>query len=99
MKLWPRILADEEEEEDRAPDPTPAAEEVESESALQLAWLLIAEVFRPSEVEWYALKAESIQLGGWYGQGPYPGHALALPADRPDITYGRARVGGVQGAW
>jgi hypothetical protein len=63
----------------------------------QLAWLPIAAVFGPSETEWQAVKAESIQLGAWYNQQPYSGHALAVPPERPDITYGLARFGGVEG--
>jgi hypothetical protein len=63
----------------------------------QLAWLPIAAVFGPSETEWLAVKAESIQLGAWYNEPPYSGHALAVPPERPDITYGLARFGGVEG--
>jgi len=63
----------------------------------QLAWIPIAQVFGPSEGEWLAVKAESIQLGAWYNQSPYAGHALAVPPERPDITYGLARFGGVEG--
>ena len=65
--------------------------------ASQLAWIPIAQVFGPSEIEWHAVKAESIQLGAWYNTPPYAGHALAVPADRPDITYGLARFGNVEG--
>ena len=63
----------------------------------QLAWIPIAQVFGPSEVEWLAVKAESRQLGGWYNTAPYAGHAIAVPADRSDITYGLARFGNVEG--
>jgi len=63
----------------------------------QLAWLPIGEVFGPSESDWLAVKTESIQLGAWYNQPPYSGHALAVPPERPDITYGLARFGGVEG--
>ena len=65
--------------------------------ACQLAWVPIAQVFGPSEAEWLAVKAESIQLGAWYNQSPYAGHGLAVPPERPDITYGLARFGGVEG--
>ena len=63
----------------------------------QVAWVPIAQVFGPSEAEWHAVQAESIQLGAWYNQAPYAGHALAVPPERPDITYGLARFGGVEG--
>ena len=65
--------------------------------ASQLAWIPISDVFGPTEATWQATLAESRQLGGWYNQAPYSGHALAVPADRPDITYGLARFGGVEG--
>ena len=65
--------------------------------ACQLAWLPIAQVFGPSETEWQATVAESRQLGGWYNQSPYAGHSIAVPNDRPDITYALARFGGVEG--
>ena len=67
--------------------------------ASQLAWIPIAEVFGPSEVEWQAVKAESIQLGGWHNSPSYQGHALAVPNDRADVTYGLARFGGVEGKY
>jgi hypothetical protein len=63
----------------------------------QLAWVPIAQVFGPTEDFWHQVQAESIELGGWYNRDPYAGHALAVPADRPDITYGLARFGGVEG--
>ncbi|TMC70932.1 MAG: hypothetical protein E6J18_08630 [Chloroflexi bacterium] len=63
----------------------------------QVAWVPIAQVFGPSEAEWHVVQAESIQLGAWYNQAPYAGHALAVPPERPDITYGLARFGGVEG--
>jgi hypothetical protein len=65
--------------------------------ASQLVWIPIAEVFGPSEADWQAVKAESVQLGAWYDAAPYRGHSIAVPADRPDITYGLARFGGVEG--
>jgi hypothetical protein len=65
--------------------------------ASQLAWIPIAEVFGPSEAEWQATLAESRQLGAWYNQPPYMGHSIAVPNDRPDITYALARFGGVEG--
>ncbi|HXL77428.1 MAG TPA: hypothetical protein VN985_02150, partial [Candidatus Eisenbacteria bacterium] len=64
---------------------------------VQLAWLPIAEAFGPTEASWRASLADSRQLGAWYNLPPYAGHALAVPADRPDITYGLARFGGVEG--
>jgi hypothetical protein len=65
--------------------------------AAQLAWIPIAQVFGPSEGPWLVVKSESVQLGAWYNQAPYTGHALAVPQYRPDITYGLARFGGVEG--
>jgi len=65
--------------------------------ASQLLWLPIATVFGPTEATWQQTLAESRQLGAWYNESPYAGHALAVPADRPDITYGLARYGGVEG--
>jgi Dolichyl-phosphate-mannose-protein mannosyltransferase len=65
--------------------------------ASQLAWIPIHEVFGPSEAEWEQVKAESVQLGAWYNTPGYAGHLLAVPSDRPDITYGLARYGGVEG--
>jgi hypothetical protein len=65
--------------------------------ASQLVWIPINVEFGPSEAEWQAIRAESIQLGGWYNTPPYAGHALAVPNDRPDITYGLARFGNVEG--
>ncbi|HEY3084089.1 MAG TPA: hypothetical protein VGK28_01405, partial [Candidatus Dormibacteraeota bacterium] len=65
--------------------------------ASQLAWIPIAEVFGPSEADWQAVKAESVQLGAWYNAAPYQGHAIAVPEDRPDVTYALARFGGVEG--
>ena len=67
--------------------------------ACQLAWIPIAQVFGPSEAEWRATLAESRQLGAWYNQAPYAGHSLAVPNDRPDITYALARFGGVEGKY
>ncbi len=63
----------------------------------QLAWIPIQHVFGPSEADWIAVKTESMDLGAWYNTSPYAGHALAVPADRPDITYGLARYGNVEG--
>jgi hypothetical protein len=63
----------------------------------QLTWIPIAEVFGPTENEWHATLAASRQLGAWYNTPPYQGHALAVPSDRPDVTYGLARFGGVEG--
>ena len=65
--------------------------------ASQLAWLPINSEFGPSEAEWQAIKAEGVQLAAWYNTAPYEGHALAVPSDRPDITYVLARYGGVEG--
>lgn len=63
----------------------------------QLAWIPIAQVFGPTEANWKATLAASRQLGAWYNQSPYQGHSIAVPSDRPDITYGLARYGGVEG--
>jgi hypothetical protein len=65
--------------------------------AAQLVWIPIAQVFVPTEANWRASLAASRELGAWYHQSPYEGHALAVPPDRPDITYGLARFGGVEG--
>lgn len=63
----------------------------------QLAWIPIHNEFVPSEADWQAIKAEGVQLGAWYNTSPYEGHALAVPSDRPDITYVLARYGNVEG--
>src|SRR4029077_6047010 len=63
----------------------------------QLAWIPIADAFGPTEVAWKASLADSRQLGVWYNQPPYAGHGMAVPADRPEMTYGLARFGGVEG--
>ena len=65
--------------------------------ASQLAWLPIHSEFGPSESEWLAIKAEGVQLGEWYNATPFEGHAVAVPSDRPDITYVLARYGNVEG--
>ncbi len=64
---------------------------------VQITWIPIAQVFGPTERNWQSSLADSRQLGAWYNQSPYAGHAIAVPADRPDITYGLARFGGVEG--
>lgn len=63
----------------------------------QLAWIPIGQIFGPTESEWKATLASSIQLGTWYNQPLTRGHALAVPPDRPDVTYALARFGGVAG--
>jgi hypothetical protein len=63
----------------------------------QLAWIPIAQVFGPTEANWHSTLAASRQLGSWYNQPPFVGHQLAVPPDRPDVTYGLARFGGVEG--
>src|SRR5260370_29490551 len=63
----------------------------------QVAWLTFREAFGPTEAPWRPSMADSRQLGAWYNLPPYAGHALAVPADRPDITYGLARFAGVEG--
>jgi hypothetical protein len=63
----------------------------------QLIWIPIGLIFSPTEANWQSTLATSRQLGAWYNQPPYKGHALAVPSDRPDITYGLARFGGVEG--
>jgi hypothetical protein len=63
----------------------------------QLAWIPIAQIFGPTETEWKATMVASRELGAWYNQPPYQGHSIAVPPDRPDVTYGLARYGGVEG--
>jgi hypothetical protein len=63
----------------------------------QMLWVPIAQVFGPTEATWQTTLSESRQLGAWYNQAPYNGHSLAVPSDRPDITYALARFGGVEG--
>jgi hypothetical protein len=63
----------------------------------QALWFPIQQVFAPTEVTWRQTLSEGEQLGAWYNQPPYAGHSLAVPADRPDITYVLARFGGVEG--
>jgi hypothetical protein len=63
----------------------------------QVSWLPIVQVFGPTEAEWHATLAASRQLAAWYNTPPYRGHSLAVPPDRPDVTYGLARFGGVEG--
>jgi hypothetical protein len=65
--------------------------------AAQLVWIPIAQVFGPTEANWHATQAAGVELGGMYNQAPYQGHALAVPPDRPDMTYALARYGGVEG--
>jgi hypothetical protein len=65
--------------------------------ASQLLWLPIDRAFGPTEADWKAVVADSVELGSWYQQAPYRGYALAVPPDRPDVTYGLARFGGVEG--
>jgi hypothetical protein len=63
----------------------------------QLMWLPIWQEFAPSEAEWKVAVLEGEQLGGWYNQPAYAGHGLAVPNDRPDMTYILARYGNVEG--
>ena len=63
----------------------------------QLLWLPIEQVFGNTEGTWQATVEESKQLGGWYNEPGYNGHALAVPPDRPDIRYGLALYGHVEG--
>lgn len=65
--------------------------------ASQLTWVPIHQLFAPTEAKWQATMADSQTLGRWYGSPVYNGHALAVPPDRPDITYGLARYGNVDG--
>ena len=65
--------------------------------ALQVLWVPIANAFGPTESTWQAAAAEGRVLAGWYRESPSAGHALAVPPDRPDITYVLARFGGVEG--
>jgi hypothetical protein len=63
----------------------------------QLLWLPIYQVFGNTESTWHATVADGKQLGAWYNQAPYAGHALAVPPDRPEITYALAMYGHVEG--
>ncbi len=63
----------------------------------QLAWIPIANAFGPTEVTWRAAVTDGRSLATLYDRAPYAGHALAVPPDRPDITYVLARFGGVEG--
>jgi hypothetical protein len=63
----------------------------------QLLWLPIQQVFGNTEPAWKATVANSEELGRLYNQPGYAGHALAVPPDRPDITYGLAMYGHVEG--
>ena len=65
--------------------------------ATQLLWIPIANAFGPTEVTWQATVAEGRQVAAWYNQAPLAGHAIAIPPDRPDVTYVLARFGGVEG--
>jgi Dolichyl-phosphate-mannose-protein mannosyltransferase len=66
--------------------------------AAQLLWVPIGEVFGGrSEAAWRVTVAESEQLGAWYHQPAFEGHALAVPPDRPDMTYALARYANVEG--
>jgi len=65
--------------------------------AAQVAWVPISAAFGPTEVAWRLTMADATHLGRWYQEPSYRGHVLAIPADRPDITYGLARFGGVDG--
>lgn len=60
-------------------------------------WVPIANAFAPTERPWKSVIADATQLGGWYNLPPYRGHEMAVPPDRPDITYGLARFAGVEG--
>ena len=63
----------------------------------QLLWLPIQNVFGNTEATWQATVSEGKQLGAWYNEPPYAGHALAVPSDRPDMTYVLALYGHVEG--
>jgi Dolichyl-phosphate-mannose-protein mannosyltransferase len=65
--------------------------------ASQLLWVPIGQAFGPTESAWKTSVAESQQLAHWYRQAPYADHAIAMPPDRPDITYGLAVYGHVEG--
>ena len=65
--------------------------------AAQLLWIPIGNAFGPTESTWRATMADGVALAVWYGEAPYAGHALAVPPDRPDITYVLARYGNVEG--
>jgi hypothetical protein len=63
----------------------------------QLLWLPIQNVFGNTEAAWLSTVAEGKQLGAWYNEPAYAGHALAVPPDRPDMTYVLALYGHVEG--
>ena len=65
--------------------------------AAQLLWIPISHAFAPTERAWNATAADATLLASWYEMQPHRGHALAVPPDRPDMTYGLARLGGVDG--
>jgi len=63
----------------------------------QLLWLPIQNVFGTTDATWQATMTEGKQLGAWYNEPSYAGHALAVPPDRPDLTYVLAVYGHVEG--
>ena len=63
----------------------------------QALWLPINSVFAPTEPTWKTTQSEGVRLAAWYSRQPYSGHSLAVPPDRPDMTYAMARFGGVEG--
>jgi hypothetical protein len=65
--------------------------------AAQFLWLPISHAFGPTESAWKLSTAESAQLARFYSDAGAQGHAIAVPDDRPDITYGLARFGDVEG--
>jgi hypothetical protein len=65
--------------------------------ATQLLWMPIHNAFSPTETTWRSAVADGGVLAHWYDQTPYLGHRIAVPPDRPDITYVLARFGGVEG--
>ena len=67
--------------------------------ASQLLWLPISAALTPTDSAWRGSVADASELASLYHQAPYEGHMIAVPPDRPEITYGLAHSGGVDGRW
>ncbi len=65
--------------------------------ASQALWIPIQQAFAPTESAWQSDVGEGTQLAAWYRAPSSEGHGMAVPPDRPDITYVLARFGGVAG--
>lgn len=111
MKLLPRLLADEEEGDEPQSQVEVVKPEAHRHfwawtatlaAVAAVPRLLYMFVFSNPENpgpygDGQATVEESKQLGGWYNEPGYNRHALAVPPDRPDITYGLALYGHVEG--